>query len=107
VSDVVREHVEIVQGESGPKARIAGHRIRVQDVAIWHEKLGMSADEIVDQFPTITLSDVYAALAYYWDHRDEIEQAIADEHAFVEEFRRGYIGPLQEKLERQRRSESR
>ncbi len=40
--DLMREHIQIVHGAGGPKARIAGHRIRVQDVAIWHEKLGMS-----------------------------------------------------------------
>ena len=101
--DVVREHIEIVQGPGGPKPRIAGHRIRVQDVAIWHEKLGMSPDEILDNYPTITLADVYAALAYYWDHRDEVERAIAEEHAFVEEFRRSHASPLQEKLNRRRR----
>lgn len=95
---MIREHIEIVQGERGPKARIAGHRIRVQDVAIWHEKLGMSPDEIVYNYPTITLADVHAALAYYWDHRDEIEQAIKDEDAYVEESRKGYVSPLERKL---------
>ena len=102
MTDVIREHIEIVEGAGGPKPRIAGHRIRVQDVVIWHEKLGMSPDEIVFHYPTITLSDVYAALAYYWDHRDEIERAIADEHAFVEEFRRHHIGPLEEKMQQHR-----
>ena len=96
--DVIRQHIEIVEGPRGPKPRIAGHRIRVQDVAIWHEKLGMSPDEIIDQYPTLTLADVYAALAYYWDHRDEIEQMIADEDAFVEELRRNAPSLLQEKL---------
>jgi uncharacterized protein (DUF433 family) len=100
--DSIREHIEIVEGASGPKPRIAGSRIRVQDVAIWYEKLGMSPDEIVDQFPTITLADVHAALAYYWDHRDEIEQNIIADHEFVEEFRRKRPGPLQEKLKRRR-----
>jgi uncharacterized protein (DUF433 family) len=98
MADVIREHIEVIQGAGGPKARIAGHRIRVQDVAVWHEKLGMSPDEIVDQHPTITLADVHAALAYYWDHRDEIEGAIAEEGDFVEEFRRTHVSPLQEKL---------
>ena len=100
MADVVREHIEIVQGANGPKARIAGHRIRVQDVVIWHEKLGMSPDEIVHDYPTLTLADVYAALAYYWDHRDEIERAIAEEHAFAEALRRGAAGPLATKLMR-------
>jgi len=102
VVDVIREHIEIGNGAGGPKPRIAGRRIRVQDVAIWHEKLGMSADEIADQYPTITLADIYAALAYYWDHRDEIERDIARERAFVEEFRNNNAGPLAEKLQRER-----
>lgn len=100
--DVIRAHIEIVNGAGGPKPRIAGHRIRVQDVAIWHEKLGMSADEIVDQHPTITLADIHAALAYYWDHRDDIERGIARERSFVAEFRITNAGPLAEKLKRER-----
>ena len=92
------EHIEIVTEGGRSKARIADHRIRVQDVAIWHEKLGMSADEIVQQYPTITMADVYAALTYYWDHRDEIESAIADEDAVATEFLRGHVGPLRRKL---------
>lgn len=46
MADVIREHIEIVQGPGGPKPRIAGHRIRVQDVVIWYEKLGLSPDEV-------------------------------------------------------------
>lgn len=67
MAGVIREHIEIVQGAGGPKARITGHRISVQDVVIWHEKLGMSPDEIACHHPTITLADVHAALACYWE----------------------------------------
>lgn len=74
MADVIREHIEVTASVIGSKARIAGHRIRVQDVVIWHEKLGMSPDEIVHEYPTITLADVHAALAYYWDHHDEVER---------------------------------
>ncbi|MBI3979182.1 MAG: DUF433 domain-containing protein [Chloroflexi bacterium] len=102
MADVIREHIEVVMGAGGPKPRIAGHRIRVQDVVIWYEKLGMSPDEIVHHHPTITLADVHAALAYYWDHRDDIERAIAQEHALVDELRRSHVGPLEEKLRRRR-----
>jgi uncharacterized protein (DUF433 family) len=101
--DVIREHIEIVEGAGGPKARIAGHRIRVLDVVIWHEKLGMTPNEIVAAYPSITLADVHAALAYYWDHRDEIEAAIQREHDTAEEIRKRYSpGPLEEKLKRLR-----
>lgn len=98
--DVSNEHIEIVQGAGGPKARIAGSRIRVEDVAIWHEKMGMSADEIVSTYPTLTMADVHAALAYYWDHREEMERKMAEDDAFVKELKRQTPSPLIEKLKR-------
>lgn len=100
MTKVIQEHIEVVQGPDGPKPRILGHRIRVQDIVIWHEKLGMSPDEIVHKYPTISHADVHAALAYYWDRRDEIERSIENEHALVEALRQNK-GPLQERLTRQ------
>ena len=103
MTDVVGAHVEIVEGASGPKARIAGSRM--QDVAIWYEKMGMSADEIVQEYPTITHAGVFAALAYYWDHREEIERQIAEGDAFAEEMRRRTPSRLAEKLKSLRADE--
>lgn len=76
-------HIEKTPGVCGGRARIAGHRVRVQDIVTWHEKRGYSPDEIVDMFPGISLADVYAALAYYFDNRQEIEEEFksADEWA--------------------------
>ena len=73
-------------GCRGINPSIAGHRIRVQDIAIWHEQMGMSPDEIVSRHPSITLADVYAALAYYHDHFEEIRTAIGESEAFVREL---------------------
>lgn len=69
-------HVAKIPGVCGGKACVAGTRVRVMDVVIWHERLGWSADQIVSEIPNLTLSDVYAALAYYFDHREEIEEDI-------------------------------
>ena len=63
----------------------------------------MSPDEIVDLHPGITLADVHGALAYYWDHRDEIERAIEAEDALAQELRNQDLGPLEEKLKRHKR----
>src|SRR6266498_843995 len=101
-ADVIQEHIEVVDAALGPKARIAGHRIRVLDVAIWHEKLGLSPDEIVEQHPEISLADVHAALAYYWDHREGIEAAIEEDRSLVDELRKKTASPLMEKLRRVR-----
>ncbi len=66
---------------------------------VWHEKMGMSADKIVEQFPQLSHGDIYAALAYYWDHNEEMDAKIADDEAFEEEFRRKNPSRLKEKLE--------
>src|SRR5665213_1955604 len=74
------DRVRIVStpGVRGGKPRIDGHRVTVADVVVWHERQGMSPDEIVDNYPSITLSDVYAALAYYFENRDRIDADILE-----------------------------
>ena len=101
--DVSREHIEIVEGALGPKARIVGHNIRVVDVVGWYEQQGMSADEIVEEFPTITKADVYAALAYYWDNKDEVDRKIAADEAFVQEMMKKETGRFQDLLKQRQR----
>jgi uncharacterized protein (DUF433 family) len=73
-------------GTLGGKPRMAGRRISVQDIAIWHEHMGMSPDEIATNYD-LTLAEVYAALAYYHDHREEIEAHIREGRAVVEEMK--------------------
>ena len=58
----------------------------VQDIVIWHERFGKSADEIATEYD-LTLADVYTALAYYFDHRADIDRAIEESNAFVEALR--------------------
>ena len=87
-----------VPGICGGKACIAGHRVRVLDIVVWHEHRGLTPDEIVSHLPTITLADVHAALAYYFDHIEEIQQEMRAEREFVEEFRRGHPSQLAAKL---------
>ena len=95
---IIAEHIEITPGICGGKPRIAGHRIRVQDVVIWHEQMGMSPDEIVSRYPTITLADVYAALTYYHDNLEEIRQQIRESEAFVRELQAKTSSKVQQKL---------
>ncbi|MBW3540744.1 MAG: DUF433 domain-containing protein [Planctomycetes bacterium] len=68
-------------GVCGGRACIAGHRIRVADIVVWHERRGYSTDEIASFFPGLTLVDVHAALAYYFDNRDEIGADLRHEEA--------------------------
>ena len=94
-------HIEITPGVAGGKPRIAGRRITVQNIALWHEWMGHSADEIATEYD-LTLADVYAALAYYYDHRAEIDAAIKDSQAFVEALRRQIPSKATQKLHERR-----
>jgi uncharacterized protein (DUF433 family) len=83
VENVIAQHIAKTPGICGGRACIAGHRIRVQDIVVLHEMRGMSPKEITAEYPGITLADVHAALAYYFDNRQEIEDEFrkADEWA--------------------------
>ena len=84
----VGEQIEITPGVCGGKPRIAGHRFRVMDIAVAHEQEGMSPEEILTTYPSLTKAGIRAALAYFLDHRAEIERDIAEERRYVEEVRR-------------------
>ena len=43
---ILERHIEITPGLAGGKPHIAGRRITIQNIAIWHEYMGLSADEI-------------------------------------------------------------
>ena len=85
-SETLDDHIELTPDTVGGKPRIRGRRITVQDIAIWHERLGKSADEIATEYD-LTLADVYAALAYYFDHRADIDARMTDDRAFAEALR--------------------
>jgi uncharacterized protein (DUF433 family) len=77
------EHIEIRPDRCGGKPCIAGTRIRVWDVHVWHDLEGRRPEEIVAAFPQISVADVHAALAYYLDHCDEVERQIAEGDALA------------------------
>lgn len=91
------QHIECTEGVAGGKPRIAGHRISVQDIAIWHDRLGMSADEIASEYD-LTLADVYAALAFYFDHRVEIDRSIEAGKAFADAMRQQIPSKVRQRL---------
>lgn len=79
-------YIESTPTVAGGKPRIAGRRITVQNIVIWHEWMGYTADEIATEYD-LTLAEIYPALAYYYDNPQEIDEAIKAGQAFVEEMR--------------------
>jgi uncharacterized protein (DUF433 family) len=71
--------------ENGQPARLEKHpRVRVAMIAMDYLAHGWSPDEIRRQHQHLTLAEVHAAMGYYYDHQDEIEDEIAAELAEVD-----------------------
>jgi len=94
---VLDRHIEITSDVRGGRPRIAGTRITVADVVIMHLRLSQSLEEIAGKYD-LDLADVYAAMAYYYDHRSEIDGSIEADEAFAEAFRRNNPSLLQARL---------
>lgn len=82
---VSQEHITKTPGVCGGKACIAGSRIRVMDIVVWHEHQKQSPDEIIASFPQLTHAEIHAALAYYFDHREEIAE-LFEQSRLMDEF---------------------
>jgi uncharacterized protein (DUF433 family) len=88
-------------GTLGGKARIAGRRISIEGIAIWHLRLGKTVDEICAEYD-LSLAEVQAALAYYYDHQAEIERQINEGDAFLKALRDSSPSKLAKRLAERR-----
>lgn len=98
MADVITDRINKTPEIQGGKACIAGHRIRVMDIVIWHDDLTMSPDEIIAAHPQLSLSDVHAALAYYFDNVEEIRNDIRRNDELADQLRSQLPSKLKEKL---------
>jgi uncharacterized protein (DUF433 family) len=71
---------------------IAGTRVRVMDI-VGAYKAGVSDEQLREYFSsrTLTLSEIHAALAYYYDHQEEIDAAFAEDEELGEKADRERI----------------
>ncbi len=67
-------HVVKVQGVCGGQAIIEGTRIAVWHIVDYYYKAGMTVEEILAEWDYLTPAQVFSALAYYHDNREEIDQ---------------------------------
>ena len=97
MENVLTQHIVCLPGLVGGKPHISGHRVRVMDIVIWHEGRGLSPDQIIDLFPGLTLADIYAALAYYFDHQKEFEAEFQHEAETIKKSMDNYPSKVFEK----------
>ena len=66
--------------------RISGTRVPLDAVVDMFDE-GATPEEIVEQFDTLKLDDVYAVITYYLRHRDEVEAHLTEEERRAGEVR--------------------
>jgi len=79
-------YIESRPGVQGGEPCIQGTRIPVWVLAAMH-KQGDTADDILEAYPNLSAAQVHAALAYYYEHRAEIDAVIAAQNVAHDRFR--------------------
>lgn len=75
----------IVLGDEHPT--LAGTTMKVKELIAERLAWGWSAEELLINHPDLTLGKIYSALAYYADHRDEIDTAIEADVVLADQLR--------------------
>ncbi|HEY0069056.1 MAG TPA: DUF433 domain-containing protein [Chloroflexia bacterium] len=79
------EHV-VLNDQGVPE--IAGTNMKVVELVVEYNSFGWSPEEIQFNHPYLTLGQVYSALAYYWDHKVELDADIQSNSDYANELRR-------------------
>jgi uncharacterized protein (DUF433 family) len=75
-STIAHPYIEGRPGVQGGRAVIKGTRFPVSSIVQNHRR-GCTAEEILRDFPQLTPAQVYDALSYYYDHRQQLDEEIA------------------------------
>ena len=73
MSLVVTSNTVPLKADANGVVRVGNTRVTLDTVVVaFHE--GATAEEIVEQYPTLRLADVYSVIGYYLDHQAEVTE---------------------------------
>jgi uncharacterized protein (DUF433 family) len=96
----VIQHLDLIATNPhvrGGRPFIMGTTVTVADIAVAKVYQMLDADGIADWFD-LSLPQVYAALAYYYDHKVEIDQSIEDRRRLAAEMKEKRVGSRHQPL---------
>lgn len=67
---------------------LAGTTMKVVELVMAQMAHGWSAEELHFQYPYLSLGQIHSALAYYWDHKQELDANIEHRWQWAEQSRR-------------------
>lgn len=62
----------------GGEPLIKGTKFPVRSVVTYVLRQGVTPEELITLFPHLTLAQVYDALSYYYDHKEEMDRILAE-----------------------------
>jgi uncharacterized protein (DUF433 family) len=93
--EIVADPVPMAIDEDG-MARVAGTRVTLDTIVGFYNR-GDTPEEIFDGFPSVSLADIHAVIAYYLRHREMVDAYIAENERIAQEALREYeakFGPM-------------
>ncbi|HAG84477.1 MAG TPA: hypothetical protein DCL61_25805 [Cyanobacteria bacterium UBA12227] len=66
---------------------IAGTTMKVVELITSVKAYGWTPEELHANYPHVSLSKIYSALAYYWDHKEELDADMERRYQMVEKLR--------------------
>ena len=98
MSVVAIEHIDV---DARGVARIVGKRTKVIQIVMDRMAYGWGPEEIHAQYPHLSLGQIYAAFAYYYDHKAELDAQIEADIRRADEMR-AQVGesPVVQKLKK-------
>ena len=94
MTTVVQEYIEI---DDRGVAKIIGSRSKVKQI-VRDIRGGYTPEKIHEEYPHLSMAQIHAALAYYYDHREEVDQSIRADEAFVANLRKRTPSRLKARL---------
>jgi len=96
--EIKHPYITIAPEVKGGSPVIAGTRTKVIDIAIRYEFGGMTPDQIIEQFPHLTLAQIHDALSYYYEHKSKLDGVYREEQILISELGKYYPSRLRAKL---------
>lgn len=84
MSDTRYEHIVLNDGQI---PTVSGTSMKVVELVLDHLAYGWSPEELRFQHPNLTMGQIYSALAYYWDHKDQLDEEIQRRLVAVDKLR--------------------
>lgn len=101
-SETRYEHIRLDENQV---PTIAGTTMKVVELVLDHLAYGWSPEELHFQHPYLSMGQIYSALAYYWDHKAELDQDLERRLQFIDQVQQTTKPtPLAERLKAQRLS---